>query len=121
MATSGGDKLRRSVERGMLQALAPLGFKIVDAAAAQRGATLTLTNESTRLELVTDWLEGSIDITVHTVDGQSLDLTDVIAMPKGAGISRLPRGVRAKTLGSRLAKIGDALAAEASALLLNSA
>jgi hypothetical protein len=42
MATPSDDRLRRSVERGMLQALEPLGFRIADAAVAQRGATVTL-------------------------------------------------------------------------------
>lgn len=84
-----------------------------------RGSTVELVNESMAIQLVTDWLEGELTVTLQTLDGSAMPL-DAVVDTAGAGLSlmRMKRGITLDMITQRLETAARLLVSQAPDLLV---
>jgi hypothetical protein len=111
--------LEAAAERGMLPALSPLGYGIVEASASYRGAAVRLCNGRASIEITADWLEGEIHVDAGPIGQPSVPLGQLVDMGESHGLhlARLPRPVSTAVVADQLAQVAGLLLRHQASLL----
>jgi hypothetical protein len=97
------DWLHDAIVQGLLPELAGWGLAFIERTTTRRGTMEILGSADTRLEIVADWLEGEVDVTIQRKGVEDVTVSS----------SRLPRDVGRGALTSHLRAVGRSLAANA--------